>query len=765
MDAEIGRSDRISGLDFDILNAAPLAIIAIDLEGRVIEWNAAAEKIFGWKREEVLGQPLPYIPEEELESFKANMTRTLTGDRIHGAEYERRRKDGSRIWIRVSNTLLRDEAGRPSGFLGIIEDISEFRKTRQDLLESEARYRGVFEASPVSLWEEDGTQLKLYLDQLRAEHGEGLEAYLETHPEESARCASLVKILDVNPATLELFGAESKEEFLGGLDATFSPESYKVFHEEILALEGGALSFERDHVVFRGAKGPIHAKVRVAIAPGCEESWSRIYVSLTDIGELVAAEKRLSEAFEREQSTRRQVTELLESMSDGFVALDRNWHYRYINAQGAALFGRKAEDLIGKHIWTEFPEGLGQPFHLRYEEAMREQKAVFFEDYYEPWDRYFENRVFPSKDGLSIFYHDITTRVTAEKALLKASREWRTTFDSMIDPVLVLDRELRILRGNLASAKLTGCGLKEMVGHHCFKLVHQAECSIEDCPVERSFSSGAPEKLDLVFQDRIYLVTADPIRNEHGEIIGAVHTFRDVTESRQARRRLETLHELTTAILEARSVEEIAEATLANISGLIAARRLSLALFDEETGKARVFARGLLEEEFGLSLQLPLEDSFPDIEGLRKGEIIFIEDLGKLQTPDAVLLRLREAGILSALNIPMRASGVLLGSLNLGFDRPGAHTEMDIEVGREVADTIAIALEQARLHESLESHAHDLETRVEERTSELRRAVSLMAGREIRMAELKKVIKTLRRQLKEAGLRPEADDPLLGDGE
>ena len=107
---------------------------------------------------------------------------------------------------------------------------------------------------------------------------------------------------------------------------------------------------------------------------------------------------------------------ILDRVSDGFVALDSSWRYVYVNQQAATLFGRRPSDLVGRHIWTEFPEGVGQPFHRAYERAMAEQTFIQMENYYEPWNRWFENRIYPSPDGLSIFFHEITERKLAEQA-------------------------------------------------------------------------------------------------------------------------------------------------------------------------------------------------------------------------------------------------------------------------------------------------------------------------------------------------------------
>ena len=90
-----------------------------------------------------------------------------------------------------------------------------------------------------------------------------------------------------------------------------------------------------------------------------------------------------------------------------------------MNEKAAQTFGRTPEQMIGKHIWTEFPEGIGQPFYQAYYKAVETQQPIYLEEYYPPYDRWFENRIFPSKDGLSIFFSDITDRKKAEQAVLK----------------------------------------------------------------------------------------------------------------------------------------------------------------------------------------------------------------------------------------------------------------------------------------------------------------------------------------------------------
>ena len=113
---------------------------------------------------------------------------------------------------------------------------------------------------------------------------------------------------------------------------------------------------------------------------------------------------------------------VFDRITDVYVALDKDWRYTYLNAKACDFFGRRAEDLIGKHIWTEFPEGIDEPFHRAYEKAMAEQQPVFLEAFYPPYQRWFENRIYPSADGLTIYFLDITERKQVEETLRHSQR-------------------------------------------------------------------------------------------------------------------------------------------------------------------------------------------------------------------------------------------------------------------------------------------------------------------------------------------------------
>ena len=99
----------------------------------------------------------------------------------------------------------------------------------------------------------------------------------------------------------------------------------------------------------------------------------------------------------------KQLTDIFERITDAFVALDTNWCYTYMNKKAGDILHCDPVAIIGKHVWTAFPEGVGQPFYYAYQKAMSEQQYIHIEEFYAPYKRWFENHIYPSAEGLSIF--------------------------------------------------------------------------------------------------------------------------------------------------------------------------------------------------------------------------------------------------------------------------------------------------------------------------------------------------------------------------
>jgi diguanylate cyclase (GGDEF)-like protein/PAS domain S-box-containing protein len=107
---------------------------------------------------------------------------------------------------------------------------------------------------------------------------------------------------------------------------------------------------------------------------------------------------------------------LFDRIADAYIALDKDWRYTYLNSKAAQMHGRHREDLIGKQIWSEFPEAVDQPLHRAYAQAMAEQRPVSLEAFDTRSRRWFEHRIHPSADGLTICLLDITERKQFDEA-------------------------------------------------------------------------------------------------------------------------------------------------------------------------------------------------------------------------------------------------------------------------------------------------------------------------------------------------------------
>jgi PAS domain S-box-containing protein len=117
-------------------------------------------------------------------------------------------------------------------------------------------------------------------------------------------------------------------------------------------------------------------------------------------------------------------TAILETITDGFIALDREWRLIYVNAEAERINGIRREDHIGKCHWDLFPTTRGTAFEREWRRAIAEQVAVEFESYYEPRDSWFHVKAYPAKDGgVAVFFHDISARKRSEDALRRAHSE------------------------------------------------------------------------------------------------------------------------------------------------------------------------------------------------------------------------------------------------------------------------------------------------------------------------------------------------------
>jgi len=156
-----------------------------------------------------------------------------------------------------------------------------------------------------------------------------------------------------------------------------------------------------------------------------EEGDLRGFAKVTrDITERKEAEER-ERLLSREKAVLERAADTLESISDAFYAVDGQWRFTYVNGKAEELWGRSREELLGKIIWDEFPEAVGSESYRQIKRAMEEGLTTEFETISPVLDAWVAGRAYPSAEGLSVYFRDVTERKRAEEEIRRSEEAQR----------------------------------------------------------------------------------------------------------------------------------------------------------------------------------------------------------------------------------------------------------------------------------------------------------------------------------------------------
>ncbi|MFP5579454.1 MAG: PAS domain S-box protein [Acidimicrobiia bacterium] len=158
---------------------------------------------------------------------------------------------------------------------------------------------------------------------------------------------------------------------------------------------------------------------------------------------------------------------ILESTTDAVVALDQQWRIVFVNAKGAEIVGGDPADVLGRNIWAMHPDAFDHPFTRAYERVMATGVAETVEGYFEPWDRWFENTVAPTDEGIVIFIHD----VTEQKRSAAAQRDQLRMLEHANVIVCSFD-DRRVRYWSVGAERLYGYTAAEAEGQIISNLLH-----------------------------------------------------------------------------------------------------------------------------------------------------------------------------------------------------------------------------------------------------------------------------------------------------
>ncbi|HXV41426.1 MAG TPA: PAS domain S-box protein, partial [Anaerolineae bacterium] len=523
-----------------------------------------------------------------------NQAARLVAGQNGEVEYRLVRANGEIIWVRDSVRV--QPHGTSTLIYGVVSDITTRRQDEEALRQSQERYRLLFEASPISLWEEDFSGVKNYLDRLRAEGVEDLRSYLESHPEIVTECAALVKIVDLNKAALELELRQggSKEQFLKGLNQVFGPEAYHSFREEVLALAAGQTEFETEKFSYTLAGDKKYLRIKSSIAPGSEETWSKVLVSVVDLTERKQAEEELQKYrnhleelvqertaellianthLQQEIAERKQVEEtlaaerallrtLIDNLPDCIYAKDTASRFVLVNSATMRLLGITApEESIGKTDFDFFPPELAAQYFADERALFQSGQSLLNHeemvlDHQTGELRWLLSTKVPLRNGseqivgLVGMNQDITERKQAEEALRESEAKLRALFEILPVGVTILDKDRKIVDLNPALERILAVSKEGLLrGDHRRRQYIRHDGTLmtpAELPSTRAFEEQrvvANVEIGVVKEDGVTVwtnVSAAPLLIAD---FGAVIVTTDITERKRAEQRFRGLLE------------------------------------------------------------------------------------------------------------------------------------------------------------------------------------------------------------------------------
>ena len=268
--------------------------------------------------------------------------------------------------------------------------------------------------------------------------------------------------------------------------------------------------------------------------------WQRIGAFFTTGLVISLLAERLKRDGERLSASHRRTSAFLESISDGFIALDHQWRYTYVNAAATRMMGRERGELLGRTLWELWPHAENSPFGVSFRRAVAENVTLQVEAFYpEPLNAWFEVRCYPSAEGLSLFFTDTSERKQAEeKSMLFSS-----IVESSDDGIVSENLSGIILTWNRGAERIYGYASQETVGRSTSVLI----------PPDRAFElplllddlrRGARierYETERVRKDggRIFVsLTMSPIKDAEQRIVGVSVVGRDITDRKLAERAL-----------------------------------------------------------------------------------------------------------------------------------------------------------------------------------------------------------------------------------
>ena len=583
------------------------------------------------------------------------------------------------------------------------------------LRESEQRFREIFETAGVSVWVEDFSEVKQKIEELYDQGVQDLRTYFAEYPEFVQRAVGLVRVLDVNTETLDLFRARDKEALLGSLSKVFAPETEQIFVEELLALAEGREMLRAETKIQTLEGKPISVLFTVHFAPPTGDQ-SRVVVTLTDITDRKRMEESLRNENERfMRFVDSNVVGILIGNASGEVILANDYYLR--------LLGVEREDLRQQKVdWKKFtpPEWIPAD-----EKAIQElHKHGVCEPYEKEYIRtdgtrvpvYIADAMLPgSGEEIAAFVVDISERKRAEDALRTSEERYRGIVNQTIAGIAETDLTGAFITVNDRYCEITGYTREKLLSElrmqdvtHPNDLQKNLELFGHLATNGNSFEI---EKRYVRPDGSVVWVhnSVSAITGADGKPQSAVAVVIDVTERKQAEEQLRRSAEFDAfrvALMDALR-------PLSNPQKILSE---AMHVLGEKLQVDRVLYSEIQDDdETILILDNYVKDGVPKLTGrallsdygkargsLSRGKNLIITDATiSPEMDEKDRASFAALGIRSGLGIPLIKGGRWIGTLGVHHGTVRTWTENEIKFMEETAERTWTALERARAQEKL----------------------------------------------------------------
>ncbi|MBS1744057.1 MAG: PAS domain S-box protein [Bacteroidetes bacterium] len=267
------------------------------------------------------------------------------------------------------------------------------------------------------------------------------------------------KITNWNIHAQEMYGYKEEEVLGQKVHEVFKIADSNNIQPDILQPNAARANWKGEVIHYDKHNKPLDVDVTISVikdVDGNNVGTVSVNRNVTERNRIQKQLKQLTTNLEEEVKVKvAELNAVFERITDAFIALDNDWRYVYVNSKAGEMHNKDSKDLIGKVIWEVFPDVVEEPFYYALQDAKRTRKSQRLELYFSKTDRWFEDLIYPSADGMSVYYHDITEKKKAEQRLLASEQDLKMSNERFMlvakatnDAVWDWDMETNIIWGN-----------------------------------------------------------------------------------------------------------------------------------------------------------------------------------------------------------------------------------------------------------------------------------------------------------------------------